>query len=163
MDQLSMFDNDISFPLTHEDVVALYEKYIREGETDPDVFTFSDIAKGKSYKFYGEKVFEHRPGTLKTARLCLAVEDEDGSKKFPVRKASDFTPDQLLAIMEDLKRKMQELFLTLNVEKFGCCNDFIACSDARMCLHQDDRFYNGCYYRKNLEAGRIFYGKNKNI
>lgn len=163
MDQLSMFDNEISFPLTHEDVVALFEHYIREGETDPDVFTFSDIAKGKSYRFYGEKVFEHRPGTLKTARLCLAVEDEEGNKTFPVRKASDFTPSQLLAVMEDLKRKKQELFLTLNVEEFGCCNDFIACSDARMCLHQDDRFYNGCYYRKNLEAGRIFYGKNKNI
>ena len=46
---------------------------------------------------------------------------------------------------------------------FGCCNDFILCSDARRCLKSKDPDYNGCQYRKNLEAGRIFYGKNKNI
>ena len=31
------------------------------------------------------------------------------------------------------------------------------------CLHQDDKFYLGCIYRKNLEAGRVFYGKNRNV
>ncbi len=48
-------------------------------------------------------------------------------------------------------------------ERFGCCNDFVRCSDALECLHKDNPEYNGCYYRKNLESGRIFYGKNKNI
>ena len=46
---------------------------------------------------------------------------------------------------------------------FGCCNSYVQCSDARQCLHQDDREYWGCCYKRNLEAGRIFYGKNKNI
>lgn len=49
-----------------------------------------------------------------------------------------------------------------NVE-FGCCNDFNLCSDAKRCLKESDPFYLGCQYRKNLEAGRIFYGKNRNI
>ncbi|MEG1515280.1 MAG: exonuclease domain-containing protein [Clostridia bacterium] len=48
-------------------------------------------------------------------------------------------------------------------EMFGCCNSFIDCSDAKKCLHQNDPEYLGCYYRQNLEAGRIFYGVNKNI
>lgn len=48
-------------------------------------------------------------------------------------------------------------------DAFGCCNDHVRCSDAGYCLHLKDRKYWGCYYRKNLEAGRIFYGKNKNI
>ena len=45
-------------------------------------------------------------------------------------------------------------------EPFGCCNDHVRRSDAGRCLHLDDEEYWGCCYRKNLEAGRIFYGRN---
>lgn len=45
---------------------------------------------------------------------------------------------------------------------FGCCSDFIRCSDMMVCLRKGNPDYNGCLYRKNLEAGRIFYGKNRN-
>lgn len=46
---------------------------------------------------------------------------------------------------------------------FLCCNDFMRCSDAKQCLKSGNPEYNGCAYRKNLEAGRIFYGKNRNV
>ena len=46
---------------------------------------------------------------------------------------------------------------------FGCCNDFIRCSDAKRCLKAGDPYYRRCEYRRNLEAGRIFYGINRNI
>ena len=42
-------------------------------------------------------------------------------------------------------------------ESFGCCSSYAECSNAGHCIHPD---YTGCYYRKNLEAGCIFYGKN---
>lgn len=45
-------------------------------------------------------------------------------------------------------------------ELFGCCSLNEECSDARECLHKSNSDYDGCMYRKNLEAGRIFYGKN---
>lgn len=45
---------------------------------------------------------------------------------------------------------------------FGCCSRFIECSDNRACVHADDPYYLRCYYRKHLEAGRIFYGINCN-
>lgn len=48
-------------------------------------------------------------------------------------------------------------------DNFGCCNDFVRCSDVGSCLHADNADYLGCSYRRNLESGRIFYGKNKNI
>ena len=47
-------------------------------------------------------------------------------------------------------------------DSFGCCNDFIRCSDNLECLHKDNLDYVGCLYRRNLEAGKVFYGKNKN-
>lgn len=48
-------------------------------------------------------------------------------------------------------------------ERFGCCEKYVACSDARKCLHSNNFYARCCWYRQNLEAGRIFYGKNKNI
>lgn len=74
------------------------------------------------------------------------------------------TPDEVPVI--------QEMILALynyfadrqtNYSMMACCNDFNRCSDARECLHKYDANYAGCWYRKNLEKGRIFYGKNKNI
>lgn len=46
---------------------------------------------------------------------------------------------------------------------FGCCSRFVECSDAKECVHENKIYSMGCMYRKNLDAGRIFYGKNKNI
>jgi hypothetical protein len=51
----------------------------------------------------------------------------------------------------------------VRIGDFGCCNSFIECSDAKMCITDDRELYLGCAYRKNLESGKIFYGKNKNI
>lgn len=47
-------------------------------------------------------------------------------------------------------------------DRFGCCSKYVACSDALKCLHSNNFYARCCWYRKNLEAGRIFYGKNKN-
>ena len=47
-------------------------------------------------------------------------------------------------------------------DKFGCCSKYVACSDALKCLHANNFYARCCWYRKNLEAGKIFYGKNKN-
>lgn len=48
-------------------------------------------------------------------------------------------------------------------EPFGCCHNFILCSDALKCIHPDPIFSSGCMYRENLEQGKVFYGKNRNI
>ena len=46
---------------------------------------------------------------------------------------------------------------------FGCCHKYNEYSDAQRCLHEDLDYSKGCIYRQNLEAGRIFFGKNRNI
>ena len=48
-------------------------------------------------------------------------------------------------------------------DPFGCCSLFEKCSDARKCIHKNRLYSTACAYRVNLEAGRIFYGKNRNI
>lgn len=46
---------------------------------------------------------------------------------------------------------------------FGCCGKYIECSDIRHCVHDDRAYATACQYRKALEDGKIFYGKNRNI
>lgn len=45
-------------------------------------------------------------------------------------------------------------------EDFGCCSRYHQCSDAKACLIPDRAYSKSCIYRKSLEAGTIFYGKN---
>ena len=43
---------------------------------------------------------------------------------------------------------------------FACCNYYDECSEKKECLFKNDELHTGCMYRKNLERGNIFYGKN---
>lgn len=68
-----------------------------------------------------------------------------------------------------LSNEIAEIFKTLfiqyinNEENFGCCSKFVQCSDNLKCVNDDIRLRLSCMYKKNLDNGRIFYGKNKNI
>lgn len=64
----------------------------------------------------------------------------------------------------DFIQLIEDIFLdALTFEPFGCCHKYVECSDAKKCLHDDLIYATACMYRKNLEQGRIFYGKNRNI
>lgn len=168
MEQMSFFDErKIAFPLTHEDVLTLHKQYIDEGEKDEDAFTWKPITNGYSYYFYGKKVMEHT--VTSSGKVIFRIkkefgnEDESGGEDDKV-KFERILPDANLAYhMERLKKAKQYIFRNTITDTFACCNDFERCSDALKCLKPEDRKYNGCLYRKNLEAGRVFYGKNKNI
>ena len=48
-------------------------------------------------------------------------------------------------------------------KEWDCCSRYLECSNAKTCVHPDKSFALGCGYRKILNSGRIFYGKNRNI
>lgn len=48
-------------------------------------------------------------------------------------------------------------------KEWDCCHLYEQCSDAKRCVHPDKSFALACGYRKILNSGRIFYGKNRNI
>ena len=52
---------------------------------------------------------------------------------------------------------------TSKASMFGCCSSFNACSDAKKCIHVNKLYSKACMYRSHLDAGRIFYGKNRNV
>lgn len=71
--------------------------------------------------------------------------------------------------VEDIKRLSNEIKLAykyLNkiepVISFGCCSRYIECSDKKECVNTIRELRKGCIYKRNLEEGKIFYGKNAN-
>ena len=67
---------------------------------------------------------------------------------------------------QDIKNSKQlldkEITKLFSFETLGCCSRYVECSDAKTCLHPDFLYASGaCMYKKNLDAGRIFYGKNR--
>ena len=169
-EQISLIlDQDIAFPQSDNDIQNIWNTYIHEEKDDSDAFSVESVSKGYSYFIYGTKSFElvqnksgcslRLPGIIMSS-LFPERQNLDDEKFYSINSLQTEQMKALLALLKDDKHK---LFRELITESFGCCNDFIKCSDAKHCIHEDDRFFNGCYYRENLEAGRIFYGKNKNI
>lgn len=64
--------------------------------------------------------------------------------------------------IDDIKLSCQ--YILDGVQKdFSCCGRYKECSDARICTNLDKEFAIGCYYRRVLHSGRVFYGANRNI
>ncbi len=170
--QLDMFSSPVSFPHSYEDIDQLYCQFLKKEKEDDDAFSWNTLqsSDGRSYSFYGVKVFEFYPGEKAKFRILGSMVNELGLSEETKKGMSFYTyseknmnTEQLLSFINALKKEKGIIFRNTITERFACCHDFMGCSDAKQCLHPDDRFFNGCEYRKNLEAGRIFYGKNMNI
>lgn len=46
---------------------------------------------------------------------------------------------------------------------WDCCSRYTECSDAKRCVHPDKLMALTCGYRKVLNTGKIYYGKNCNV
>ena len=122
MEQLSMFDDQVSFPQNYDDIQIIYEKYIYEGEKDDDVFSCNEIkgGKGRSYFFYGKKVMEFHP-EVKTPYIKIIDPDNSSAGQIITSGSPVSLLDNAISALKERKR---QIFRSLIVDTFGCCNDF---------------------------------------
>lgn len=69
--------------------------------------------------------------------------------------------DEGIEFLKAVTLKFAEEYIP--AERFGCCHLYEKCSDSTKCLAIDKFHAKGCFYRENLENGRIFYGKNQTL
>ena len=71
--------------------------------------------------------------------------------------------NQIDILENEIQDSFIEMFLQyMNTEEsFGCCSKYVECSDAKHCVQTDVRLRCSCMYKKNLDSGKIFYGKKK--
>ena len=91
-----------------------------------------------------------------------------GSKSEKINSSNGFTKIIFLpqVNIEDIKKLFAEIIeyniFNFSTDFFGCCALYETCSNEKKCIHSDKLYATGCFYRRNLESGKIFYGKNKN-
>ena len=76
-------------------------------------------------------------------------------------KATFSKQDDVVNLLHDIIPQFVEDYPP--TERFGCCHRYVECSDAGKCTAPDLFHAKGCFYKDNLESGKIFYGKNANI
>lgn len=137
----------------------------------PEALTILSIKSGKTVALYGVKALKIEE---KDDRFSIYFFEDDvispDELGFPYKKLkSSQTIRFELSAVSDLE-KFRSVILTAfarceenaTFTYFGCCDLFIQCSDAQRCLRMDNPDFWGCLYRRHLEKGHIFYGKNKN-
>ena len=89
------------------------------------------------------------------------LEETDQDKETQRRRVRVAMSGSLIEVLEKFVRYEIESYVSKS-EPFGCCDLYVKCSDAKKCLHPSRFRSTVCAYRKHLESGRVFYGKNKN-
>lgn len=125
-----------------------------------------------SLLFFGQKfirVYENRNGTKLFVKDSFLIDINYPKNLINFTNSSPewgsiYLSDKLeTAILDGLQKIFFHCYTLLPENNFGCCSRFNECSDYKKCVHKNKLFAYGCLYRRNLESGKIFYGKNRNI
>ena len=90
-------------------------------------------------------------------------QDTSDSRNDSQKLAIPMNAPGIVEFFKDVVELKLKVYESARATPFGCCSLFEECSDAKRCIHPNRLYSTACAYRRNLESGRIFYGKNKNI
>lgn len=154
------------------DINSIYNQIIRILEDygqDTSTIIIRQNQNDQSIVFGKSPVLKITDGKRRFLYLRTEIEDippdyfPDTMKSLPdfVRfELTERTGD--MEVFSDLLLELYREFVGTDLA-FGCCHRYVECSDSLRCIHPDRIRSMSCLYRKNLESGRIFYGKNKTI
>ena len=86
------------------------------------------------------------------------VEEKDNVTKVSALMSATWLLDWLISLAEIGVKRYRS-----SAQPFGCCNRYVTCSNEGKCVHENLLYSTVCAYRRNLEAGRIFYGEKANV
>lgn len=181
-----MFDN-ITLQIKINEILV---KYITDSNCSENEFVYHELKQrnetvGYTYKAFKNLWFKIYYNMKNRYRIIIANSTYAGTNNYSdIEKLINSKSVKLLdngTIQIDIEKddkKLYDLISTLKpvlirtyiflcenepVHKFACCSRFEKCSDAKSCIHPDKKYAKGCFYKKNLESGKIFYGRNRNI
>ena len=152
-------DIDTKYILCEENKDKSYSIWIREPlELKKTQRVFSIVRKNtKKIQRYDVTIALKKLGDIdipEEAEIVKRQESDSVILKFPLSTSDMFEYLEKILNCQLLKFEPSE--------KFGCCGRYIECSNAGKCLHEEQFYARSCYYRKNLENGKIFYGNKVN-
>lgn len=186
-EQTTLFDNDIKAELIIEQMTkVLPEDFKNAGEiilkVNKDTVPYDSImfspAKTNScfrpnyvpnglicrIKTYGETKWVSFSPQFKQSVIDSGLSVfEINSDPFCRVQLNEFY-DYSITNPEKFGNLISSIILNLfSFDRFDCCGKFKECSDAKKCLHEDKLYSTACTYRKKIEQGIFFFGKNRNV
>lgn len=126
--------------------------------------TVNVIKEGVVLEFDGRITHNNLPKAAESYVAHIRPHAKDSSDTYPLPDGREMPKQSFWfnnSYLESIIGQRNPAFCKIN--SFGCCHKYLECSDAKKCIHEDLEYSKGCIYRQNLEAGAIFYGKNRNI
>jgi hypothetical protein len=157
-DQFSFF-NDFS---PDEYIKSALGEVIKNNGLDGLTVEITKNKTSNAVKFMNSAVAWYSTGRKPWLMLPKKGKFDDGKKKPPYYKID-------LDSIADLNQHMDKVCYILQYiidhwpKDFSCCSRYNACSNAKTCIHPDKCTAIGCYYRRVLSTGQVFYGKNRTI
>lgn len=136
---------------------SIIEDFMKELNSTNDYLSKYDISISKTKTFISVKANNRMICKFQIPNTKRGYLLEYEGLKFESNDCSELLNRHKTALLARYK-KLSEL----SDEAFGCCSSYIECSDNKKCI-KSNTFSINCQYRRNLEAGRIFYGKNRNM
>lgn len=135
----------------------------------------TDFLQLKKYKNYYSVLYDD---TSLVCRICIkaksqylafALKNRDLFANYQISQIKS-DPDFIrvhFSSIEDIKN-MKEAFVSIIKSfpmpiAFDVCSRYMQCSDALQCVNPDHKHALGCSYKRKLENGIVFFGKNRNI
>lgn len=143
-----------------ENEKVLDEAGIVKNKTDYTIKFFNvpaiKIKNAKRNYIYIKSAYENR---LKQYMQLEEIKSMPNWIRFEVTTGEEI--NSLLSIVSDMYDDMY--YQSMDFETFGCCSRYEQCSDELKCVNPDYKLARGCSYKLKLEAGIIYYGKNRNV
>lgn len=165
-DQVSLFEPTDIESLVKIITDTLNEQIEENGLAGLQV-SFSSLKSAGTAKKYSVTFFDNVVVRIYSGKKKTYLELPNYGK-FRIDSDNDFVKlyiDSLKDIpdhIDDIKLSCQ--YILDGVQKdFSCCGRYMECSDAKICTNPDKEAAVGCYYRRVLHSGRVFYGANRNI
>lgn len=118
-----------------------------------------NFSAAKTRKAAGSLVVKCAAALVKAAPAPeAAMEGNDNCAEVFVPMSAQWLLDWLVALAEAGAKRYRS-----SAQSFGCCDRYVECSDKGECVHGNLLYSTACAYRRNLEAGRIFYGEKANV
>lgn len=152
-----------------KEIIANVEKDYNISRDGASAFTIKTLADNKTKSVYLGSNFALRIKCMKLVyRLTISnklVDDYDSLhcvkyKENAIDRTIDIdyphdTLDELYTYADIALRYTATNYMPSNL--FGCCSKYIECSKAKKCLHDDLLYSKGCWYRLNIEKGKILF------
>lgn len=128
----------------------------KETHTLSPIYNFSEVTTRKAGCALAVKCAASLVKAAPAPEARLKEKNGDAEARVPI--SAPWLLDWLVALAEVGVKRYRS-----SAQPFGCCGRYVECSDKGECVHGNLLYSTVCAYRRNLEAGRIFYGKNANV